>query len=72
SIGDGAFDDRCISLKTVYCYATNLPKTRESAFGNYVAHKTLYVPASAINKYKATAPWSWFGPILPIEEQQHK
>ena len=72
SIGDGAFDDRCSSLNKVYCYATNLPKTRESAFGNYVLHMTLYVPASAINKYKASAPWSWFGKILPIEEQQHK
>ena len=80
TIGSNAFDD-CKNLKTVYCYATKLPETSEDAFGSYYdnqhynrnfdinyATATLYVPASAINEYKATAPWSWFGTILPIED----
>ena len=69
SIGDGAFRD-CKNLKTVYCYATKLPETNENTFGIhglYINYATLYVPASAINEYKATAPWSWFGTILPID-----
>ena len=72
SIGEYAF---CKNLKTVYCYATKLPETNKSAFGSYydirffyIIYATLYVPASAINEYKATAPWSWFGTILPIED----
>ncbi|MBO4598470.1 MAG: hypothetical protein J5676_11450 [Bacteroidaceae bacterium] len=65
----------CPNLKTVYCYATKLPETSENAFGSYndnqhfyINYATLYVPASVINEYKATAPWSWFGTILPIED----
>ena len=43
------------------------------AFGSYydnqhLNYATLYVPASAINEYKATTPWWWFGTILPIED----
>ncbi|SDF64583.1 Leucine rich repeat-containing protein [Bacteroidales bacterium KHT7] len=70
TIGSNAFDD-CKNLKTVYCYATKLPETNENTFGIhglYINYATLYVPASAINEYKATAPWSWFGTILPIED----
>ena len=74
SIGDKAFYD-CKNLKSVYCYATKLPETSENTFGNYddnqhfyIKYATLYVPASAINEYKATTPWSLFGTILPIED----
>ena len=78
NIGIYAFYN-CKNLKTVYCYATKLPETSENTFGNYddnqhinnyatINYATLYVPASAINEYKATAPWSWFGTILPIED----
>ncbi len=74
NIGDYAFY-YCKNLKTVYCYATKLPETSENTFGNYddnqhfyINYATLYVPASVINKYKANAPWSWFGTILPIED----
>ena len=74
SIGDKAFYD-CKNLKSVYCYATKLPETSENTFGNYddnqhfyINYATLYVPASAINEYKATTPWSLFGTILPIED----
>ena len=72
NIGIYAFS-YCKNLKTVYCYATKLPVGSKDAFGNYddnqhLIYATLYVPASAINEYKATAPWSWFGTILPIED----
>lgn len=73
-IGDSNFSDYK-NLKSVYCYATKLPETSENTFGNYddnqhfyINYATLYVPASAINEYKATAPWSCFGTILPIED----
>jgi streptogramin lyase len=73
NIGEDAFYD-CKNLKTVYCYATKLPEIRVFAFDSYYdnqinyATATLYVPASAINEYKATTPWSLFGTILPIED----
>ncbi|MBR5764313.1 MAG: leucine-rich repeat domain-containing protein [Bacteroidaceae bacterium] len=70
SIEYSAFYD-CKNLKTVYCYTTKLPETDENTFGIhgiYINYATLYVPASAINEYKATAPWRWFGTILPIED----
>jgi hypothetical protein len=66
-IESGAFA-RCPNLKTVYCYATKLPETNEYEFDTNYATATLYVPASAINEYKATIPWSLFGTILPIED----
>ena len=74
NIGNYAFYN-CKNLKSVYCYATKLPETSENTFGNYddnqhfyINYATLYVPVSAINEYKATAPWRWFGTILPIED----
>lgn len=72
NIGEDAFR-YCKYLRTVYCYSTKLLGTNKSAFGNHddnqhLNYATLYVPASAINEYKATAPWSWFGTILPIED----
>ena len=43
-----------------------MPSTEFGAFDtpNYA---TLYVPASVINDYKTTAPWSEFGTIKAIE-----
>lgn len=60
---------KCSGLKTVYCYVRNVPSTNESAFEEVDCKSAiLYVPASAINEYKATAPWNKFGTILPIED----
>ena len=57
----------CTSLTEVYCHAENIPETKDNTFDSVpFASATLYVPASAINKYKATEPWSNFGSILPL------
>lgn len=54
----------CENLADVFCLAENVPST--DAFfdffvGSYVENATLHVPASALNAYKTTAPWSGFG-----------
>ena len=68
SIGDWAFDS-CDNLKNVYCYSEEVPSTNVWIFdGTYIENATLHVPASAIEAYKTTAPWSDFGTIKAIEE----
>lgn len=68
SIVGGAFSG-CPELLDVYCFAENVPSTDASAFNDsYIEYVTLHVPASAINDYKATAPWSGFKEVVPIEE----
>ena len=67
SIGDWAFDT-CENIENVYCYAEVVPSTDVYAFYNSDIEKaTLHVPASAIEAYKTTAPWSDFGTIKAIE-----
>ena len=67
SIGQNAFQ-RCDGLTDVFCYAETLPNTGKSIFsGVNTANMTLHVPASAINAYKTTAPWSGFGSIVAIQ-----
>ena len=54
-------------IEEVYCYAEKVPSTETDAFqDSYPNYATLYVPASAINDYKTTAPWSEFGTIKAI------
>ena len=48
------------NLSDVYCMAVNVPSTDRNAF-NYHEQITLHVPASAIDAYKTTVPWSEFG-----------
>ena len=62
----------CSGLTDVYCYAETVPTTEANAFnGSDIEHATLHVPASAINSYKSTAPWSGFGKFettsIPVE-----
>ena len=57
----------CDKLEEVYCYAEKVPETKTDAFkDSYPKYATLYVPASTINDYKTTAPWSEFGTIKAI------
>ena len=57
----------CSELLDVYCYAETVPSTSADAFdGSYIEHATLHVPASAMNSYKTTAPWSEFGTIVEL------
>ena len=65
-IENGVFAD-CSSLTDVYCYAKNIPSTESYAFdGSPIENATLHVHASALERYKATAPWSSFGNIVSI------
>ena len=64
SIGNWAFLS-CDNLLDVYCYAEELPSTGSSLFENStLKNATLHVPASALEAYKTTAPWSKFGTIV--------
>lgn len=68
SIGERAFTE-CSGLKDFYCYAEKLPSTPNTTFNlTPVSGITLHVPASAVEAYKATQPWSKFGQIVAIEE----
>ena len=70
SIGSTAFAG-CAELTDVYCHAESVPSTEADAFnGSYIEYATMHVPASAINSYKTTAPWSSFGTILPLDGDQ--
>ena len=61
----------CINIENVYCYAEEVPSTGDYVFkGIDIANVTLHVPASAIEAYKTTAPWSGFGTIKAIEETE--
>ena len=66
SIGVRAFLD-CVNIENVYCYAEEVPSAGYDAFNGYCYEATLYVPASAIEAYKTTEPWSYFGTIKAID-----
>ena len=68
AIDNSAFSN-CALLTDVYCLAENVPSTDATAFdGSFTENATLHVPASAINAYKLTAPWSKFKEIVPTED----
>ena len=70
SIGAGAFA-YCPELLDVYCYAEKVPNTESNAFnGSYPEYLTLHVPAASIDSYKATAPWSSFGKVVGLTEEE--
>ena len=72
SIGEYAFYN-CINLENVYCYAETVPETETLAFDDSnVKSATLYVPASAIDAYKTTDPWSTFGTIKTLDEVKQR
>jgi hypothetical protein len=68
SIGDSFFEN-CSSLTSVTCEATSVPSTGWGVFSNVPqSNATLYVPASALDSYKAAAQWNWFGTIVAIPD----
>jgi hypothetical protein len=72
AIGDGAFAG-CTELTDVYCYAEMAPGTGSDVFEDSpISNSTLHVPASAIDAYRTTEPWSGFGSIVPISMPSHK
>ena len=67
SIGGWAFE-LCENIENVYCYAEEVPSTYFDAFDDSnIENATLHVPASAIEAYKTTEPWKYFGTIKAIE-----
>ena len=74
-IDDTVFD-LCLSLKLVYCYAASIPEIGKDIFDKQyeifnmvdLPNATLYVPASSLEQYKETTPWSRFGTILPLSD----
>lgn len=67
-IGSSTFS-LCEELSDVYCFATECPKASTNAFASsMVEFATLHVPASSINLYKSTKPWSDFGNIVALTE----
>ena len=70
SIGMKAFRD-CPELLDVYCYAEKVPATESDAFdGSYPENVTLHVPDASIESYKATVPWSSFGKIVALTDEE--
>ncbi len=68
----------CKLLRDFYCYAENVPETIEStiygiAFRDTPLEKaTLHVPASSVEAYKQTVPWSGFGNIVVLKDSDPK
>ena len=70
TIAPGAFKD-CRSLKDVYCLSAQVPSlpysiesTSDLIFENIdLSTATLHVPASALEVYRITPPWSTFGKL---------
>ena len=59
----------CSNLTDVYCYAENVPIAWDGAFRNVpIASATLHVPAGSIEEYKTTSPWSGFGNIVALPD----
>lgn len=68
SIGALAFG--FCDLTNVYCYAEQVPDTSDGTLFDYsyIEKATLHVPASSIDDYTNTAPWSGFGYIVPLTD----
>ena len=65
-----AFAD-CSELTDVYCYAETVPGTEADAFnGSDIEYATLHVPERAVESYKSITPWSNFGKIVPLTEEE--
>lgn len=70
-IEDGPFID-CPALKDVYCLAEDVPETISHPFSNTSSvynSITLHVPASSVDKYKSTYPWSLVGSIVALTNE---
>ncbi len=72
SIGEYAFYrfQDLEDLKDVYCYAEQLPSAPETAFNKAsIASTTLHVPAASLELYKTSSPWSKFGTIVALTDE---
>ena len=74
-IGENAFRN-CTKLMDVYCYAENVPEVENvrSSIDDPLSKvptssATLHVPAASLDAYSTTSPWSGFGSIVPITDE---
>ena len=69
SIENNAFVG-CNSVSDVYCYATNVPTTKNNAFENYyISNSILHVPEECVEDYNYEEPWYNFGTIVALDKQ---
>lgn len=69
SIGNGAFI-ACFGLSDYYVWAENVPSTNGYLFsGVSIEECTLHVPAASVEIYRKTSPWSLFGKIVPLTDE---
>lgn len=57
----------CSEITDIYCHAEKIPNTNKDAFkDSYIEYVILHMPASAINAYKTTEPWSSFKEFVAL------
>ena len=72
SIGMDAFI-ACFGLSDYYVWAENVPSTNGYLFsGVSIEECTLHVPAASVEIYRQTSPWSLFGKIVPLTDEDPK
>ena len=60
----------CTALTDVYCFAITLPDTENNAFEKVkTENATLHVPSGSLEAYKTTTPWSTFGSIVVLTNE---
>ena len=68
-IGVRVFDG-CSSLTDYYIWSDKVPSTDSKSFsGANIENATLHVPAASVEIYKQTYPWSGFGRIVPLTDE---
>ncbi len=68
SIGNMAFYYDS-NITDVWCFAENVPSTGLYVFGDqWLAPATLHVPEGSLEAYRTTAPWSDFGTIVALTQ----
>ena len=70
---DGSAFGNCWALSDFYCWANNVPSTSIHAFEMTPCNKaTLHVPVGSVDTYKNTSPWSLFGTIVALTDDDPK
>lgn len=69
--------EECPELTDVYCFATIAPLTSENPFYRVnpfnksgIEHAVLHVPSASLDSYRTTYPWSEFGNIVALTEEE--
>ena len=61
----------CNNFDDFYCLAANIPTLGTNVFkDSYYKYATLHVPSTLLKAYRSTAPWSEFGNIVALTEEE--